>query len=133
VLIDPSQLQEVMVNFLVNAADAMEGGGHLTVETHGDEAAGEVVVRVLDTGKGIPPEAMPMLFEPFFTTKEVGHGTGLGLAIAHAVVTGAGGRIEVDSRPGATTFTVRLPAARNGGTDGAHAAAGPGAGQSVAR
>jgi two-component system cell cycle sensor histidine kinase/response regulator CckA len=74
---------------------------------------------VTDTGKGIPPEAMPLLFEPFFTTKRVGKGTGLGLAISHGVVSRAGGRIEVDSAPGKTTFTIRLPRAAR---EEAHAA-----------
>jgi signal transduction histidine kinase len=110
VLIDPGQLQEAMINLVVNAVDAMEERGELTVETRTD-ASGEVTIAISDTGKGIPPEAMPLLFEPFFTTKRVGKGTGLGLAIVHGVVTSAGGRVEVASRPGATTFTIRLPRA----------------------
>ena len=110
VLIDPGQLQEAIINLVVNAVDAMEERGELTVETTAD-GSGEVVIAVSDTGKGIPPEDMPLLFEPFFTTKKVGKGTGLGLAIVHGVVTSAGGRIEVASRPGATTFTIRLPQA----------------------
>ena len=111
VLIDPGQLQEVIINLVLNAVDAMEENGDLTIETTTDPAAGDVWIRVGDTGKGIPPEAMPMLFEPFFTTKRVGKGTGLGLAIAHGVVSRAGGRIEVASVPGKTTFTIRLPRA----------------------
>jgi len=73
---------------------------------------GEVVIRISDTGKGIPPDAMPFIFEPFFTTKKVGQGTGLGLAIVHGVVTRAGGKVEVASVPGATTFTIKLPVGR---------------------
>lgn len=112
VLIDPGQLQEVIINLILNAVDAMEENGDLTVETRTHAAAGEVIIRVGDNGKGIPPDALPFIFEPFFTTKKVGHGTGLGLAIVHGVVTRAGGRVEVTSHPEATTFTVRLPIAR---------------------
>lgn len=118
VLIDPGQLQEVITNLVVNAVDAMEDGGELTIETSSAQTAGtarerrdEVLIRVTDTGRGIPSEAMPFLFEPFFTTKAVGKGTGLGLAIAHGVVTRAGGRIEVSSSPKGTVFTIHLPAA----------------------
>jgi two-component system, NtrC family, sensor kinase len=131
VLIDPGQLQEVVVNLVMNAADAMDENGVLTAETTTDEASGEVLIRVSDTGKGIPADIMPLLFEPFFTTKKPGRGTGLGLAIAHGVVTGAGGRIEVGSQPGATTFTVRLPAVKGADDHGAAAAAGVGVGQSA--
>jgi two-component system NtrC family sensor kinase len=109
VFIDPGQLQEVVINLMLNAVDAMEENGELTVETVSNTAAGEVIIRISDTGKGIPPDAMPFIFEPFFTTKKVGQGTGLGLAIVHGVVTRAGGKVEVTSAPGATTFTIRLP------------------------
>jgi two-component system NtrC family sensor kinase len=111
VLIDPGQLQEAIINLVVNAVDAMEERGELTVETSTDQHSGEVLISIRDTGKGIPPEAMPLLFEPFFTTKKVGKGTGLGLAIVHGVVSSAGGRVEVATGPGGTTFTIRLPAA----------------------
>jgi two-component system NtrC family sensor kinase len=133
VLIDPGQLQEIIVNIVLNGVDAMEEHGGLTVEAAEDEAAGEIVIRITDTGKGIPAEVMPFLFEPFFTTKKVGRGTGLGLAIVHGVVTRAGGRVEAASAPGATTFTIRLPMAERGGSFGPSEAAGPGAGQSTGR
>ena len=112
VFIDPGQLQEVVINLMLNAVDAMEENGELTVETSSNLGAGEVVIRISDTGKGIPPDAMPFIFEPFFTTKKVGQGTGLGLAIVHGVVTRAGGKVEVASVPGATTFTIKLPVGR---------------------
>ena len=112
VFIDPGQLQEVVINLMLNAVDAMEENGELTVETSLNRGAGEVVIRISDTGKGIPPDAMPFIFEPFFTTKKVGQGTGLGLAIVHGVVTRAGGKVEVASVPGATTFTIKLPVGR---------------------
>jgi len=112
VFIDPGQLQEVVINLMLNAVDAMEENGELTVKTSLNRGAGEVVIRISDTGKGIPPDAMPFIFEPFFTTKKVGQGTGLGLAIVHGVVTRAGGKVEVASVPGATTFTIKLPVGR---------------------
>lgn len=111
VMIDPGQLQEALINIVVNAVDAMEERGELRVATGIDNASGEVLIAIGDTGKGIPPEALPLLFEPFFTTKKVGKGTGLGLAIVHGVVSNAGGRVEVTTGPGGTTFTIRLPAA----------------------
>jgi two-component system NtrC family sensor kinase len=111
VLIDPGHLQEVVINLVLNAVDAMEESGELTIETTLDPASGDALICIGDTGKGIPPEAMPLLFEPFFTTKKVGKGTGLGLAIAHGLVARAGGRIEVASVPGHTVFTIRLPRA----------------------
>jgi two-component system NtrC family sensor kinase len=127
VLVDPGQLQEVVTNLMVNAVDAMEeNGGLLTIET---AVAGvdrgptggpsEVMIRVSDTGRGIPAEVMPLLFEPFFTTKRVGKGTGLGLAIAHGVVTRAGGRIDVNTSIAGSTFTIHMPSAPKEETDGA--------------
>ena len=118
VFIDPSRLQSVIMNVVMNAVDAMEGTGTLGVETTLDEAGGQVLIRISDTGKGIPDKIKPLIFEPFFTTKEPGEGTGLGLAIVYGVVKGAGGRISVDSSPSGTSFTIRLPIMRQGGTDG---------------
>jgi two-component system NtrC family sensor kinase len=109
VFIDPHQMQQVLINILLNAADAMEESGTLTVETAKAGEREEVVIRISDTGKGIAEKDLPLVFEPFYTTKKVGQGTGLGLAIAHGVVNRAGGRIEVSSRPGETTFSIFLP------------------------
>jgi len=76
-----------------------------------------MLVEVADNGTGIAPEHLPKLFDPFFTTKPVGEGTGLGLSISHGIITGHGGRIEVDSRPGeGTTFRIFLPLSVNRGT-----------------
>jgi two-component system NtrC family sensor kinase len=133
VFIDPGQLQEVVINLMLNAVDAMEENGELTVETRSNGAAREVIIRISDTGKGISPEAMPFIFEPFFTTKKVGQGTGLGLAIVHGVVTRAGGKVEAASVPGATTFTIRLPIGREDSPSGAAESPGRGAGQSAGR
>jgi signal transduction histidine kinase len=68
-----------------------------------------VLIRIGDTGKGIPKEVLPLIFEPFFTTKKVGKGTGLGLAIVHGIVTRAGGSVDVETSSHGSTFTVRLP------------------------
>ncbi len=102
----------------MNAVDAMEGKGVLTVETSVDEAGEQVLLLISDTGRGIPDKIKPLIFEPFFTTKRPGEGTGLGLAVVYGVVKRAGGRISVDSSPSGTTFTVRLPIMRQGPTDG---------------
>jgi two-component system NtrC family sensor kinase len=135
-LIDPGQLQQVVVNIALNAVDAMEEEGTLTVETDTDQRAQEVWIRFSDTGKGIPDEILNLIFEPFFTTKKVGEGTGLGLSIVHGIVTRAGGRVEASSSPEGATFTVRLPIAqevKDGSARQEQKDAGDRAGQSAAR
>jgi two-component system NtrC family sensor kinase len=105
---DPGQLTQVLVNLVVNAVQAMPGGGRLVVQTHVQD--GHVVCIVEDTGVGMTEEVLDRLFVPFFTTKEVNQGTGLGLPVVHGIVTAHGGTIEVRSSPGkGSTFTVRLP------------------------
>jgi two-component system, NtrC family, sensor kinase len=111
VLINPGQLQDAVTNLLVNAVDAMENGGTVTVETACAPGRREVLIAVADTGCGIPEKNLPYLFEPFFTTKKVGKGTGLGLAIVHGIVTRADGSIEVNTGPSGTRFTIHLPVA----------------------
>ena len=105
----PSQVNQVLLNLITNAAQAIgPAGGTVTLATRGD--ARELVLDVIDTGAGIPPEVLPKIFDPFFTTKAVGQGTGLGLSICYKIVAQHGGRIEVDSRQGlGTTFRIRLP------------------------
>ena len=104
----PSRLNQVFLNLVVNAGQAIEQGGTITLSA--EDLGGEVAVHVEDTGCGIPPENMKRLFEPFFTTKPVGQGTGLGLSVTYAIVRKHGGRIEVDSEVGkGTRFTVFLP------------------------
>lgn len=103
-----NQLNQVFMNLLVNAAQAIEGRGTIALRTR--HADGEVEVTVRDDGKGIAPEHMPRIFDPGFTTKGVGVGTGLGLAIVHQIVEEHGGRIEIESEPDrGTTVRVRLP------------------------
>jgi two-component system NtrC family sensor kinase len=132
VFIDPGQLQEVVINIVLNAVHAMDESGVLEVDTASDPGRAQVVIRISDTGKGIPPEALPLIFEPFFTTKKVGEGTGLGLAIVHGIVARAGGAVDVESSPGRTVFTVMLPASREDVEDGAVEEAGGRAGQPAA-
>jgi two-component system NtrC family sensor kinase len=106
----PRQLGQVVVNLLVNAVQALPAqGGVVKVRTR--VAFDEVLVEVSDNGRGMPLEVQRYLFQPFFTTQPVGKGTGLGLAVAYGIVTGHGGRIDVDSAPGkGTRIIVRLPA-----------------------
>jgi two-component system NtrC family sensor kinase len=105
------ELEQVLLNLLINAAQAIDGGGVVRVSTafHG----GEVEFAVADTGCGIPGELLERIFDPFFTTKPAGEGTGLGLSISHEIVRRHGGRILVDSDVGrGTEVRIRLPAAR---------------------
>lgn len=102
------QLNQVFMNLLMNAAQAIGDHGEVTISTW--SAENDICVSVNDTGKGIPPENLSKLFTPFFTTKPVGAGTGLGLSISYGIVQKHGGRIEVASEVGrGTTFTVILP------------------------
>jgi two-component system, cell cycle sensor histidine kinase and response regulator CckA len=113
VLIDPAQLEQVLVNLAVNARDAMPEGGTLSIAV--SAADGGVRVTVADDGSGMPPDVEERAFEPFFTTKEAGEGTGLGLATVHGVVTDAGGTVQIDSEIGeGTVVTIFLPAAEGG-------------------
>ncbi|MFP2909001.1 sensor histidine kinase [Pyxidicoccus sp. 3LFB2] len=104
----PGQIAQVVVNLLMNAAQAMPEGGRIRVSTRMEHE--EAVLEVRDTGVGMTPEVRSKLFEPFFTTKPLGEGTGMGLAVVHGIVTAHRGRIVVDSTPQqGSTFTVHLP------------------------
>jgi two-component system, cell cycle sensor histidine kinase and response regulator CckA len=113
VRVDSGQLEQVLMNLAINAVDAMPDGGVLTIMTsamRGKDGA-EACLRVADTGTGISAEVQERMFEPFFSTKPAGRGTGLGLATTYAIVHEAGGRIDVESTPGAgSRFDVILPA-----------------------
>ena len=109
-VMDPAQMQQVFMNLIINAAEAMGGVGRLTVATRLDAERRVIQASFRDTGHGVSEENMGRIFDPFFTTKEVGHGTGLGLAISFGIVKEHGGTITVESEEGAgTTFTIELP------------------------
>jgi len=124
VRVDPGQLEQVIINLVVNARDAMPGGGRIAMRTgitetvrplrQGDEVmpAGEyVMIEVIDDGTGMPAEVQERIFEPFFTTKDLGQGTGLGLSTAFGIIKQFGGYMFVDSTPDVgTTFSIYLPA-----------------------
>jgi two-component system NtrC family sensor kinase len=116
VYIDEPEIQEVFVNLITNAVHAMSPRCELSITTRLADDGDYVAVDVEDTGRGIPPEALPYIFDPFFTTKGV-DGTGLGLSVSYGIVKSHKGRIHVRSEVGAgTTFTVELPVYR--GTEG---------------
>jgi PAS domain S-box-containing protein len=129
--VNPSQLQQVLLNLAVNARDAMSDGGRLRIEaapmsvsrttaqTHSNVQSGRFVrVTVSDTGEGIPAPILPHIFEPFFTTKEIGKGTGLGLSVAYGIIKAHGGWIEVESQVGqGTSFHIYLPVAEQAGAE----------------
>ncbi len=106
----PGQIDQVLMNLVTNAAQAIgERSGTIRV-TGGVSDNGDVLVSVSDDGPGIAPEVLPRIFDPFFTTKDVGEGSGLGLSIVHGIIERHGGHIEVDSAPGrGTTFRIRFP------------------------
>ncbi|MEE9513425.1 MAG: cache domain-containing protein [Anaerolineales bacterium] len=110
VVVDPSQMQQVFLNMIINAAEAMEAGGKLTLVTRSNSAENFIEISITDTGHGIAEENFEKLFDPFFTTKDVGHGTGLGLAISYGIIKEHGGEISIESKVGeGSTFLIRLP------------------------
>jgi signal transduction histidine kinase len=135
---DPGQMEQVIMNLVLNARDAMPDGGILTIRTTlyqddahahsgsresppGEPVWGEpppgkyALLAVSDTGSGIDPDTQEHMFEPFYTTKEIGKGTGLGLSTVYGIVNQNDGHIGVSSNPGeGTTFTVYLPVVRRG-------------------
>jgi two-component system, NtrC family, sensor kinase len=115
ITLDRNQMQSVLLNIIINALDATDPGGSITVTTGIQKSPGQsgqmgLAITVTDTGCGIPPEYMDKLFDPFFTTKEIGQGTGLGLSVSHGIVERHGGTIQVQSKMSqGSTFTIWLP------------------------
>jgi two-component system, NtrC family, sensor kinase len=108
---DCLQLQQVLMNIVINAADAMNGQGTLTLETA--DSGRDIDIFISDTGCGISPENLNRIFDPFFTTKEVGKGTGLGLSVSYGIIQAHNGEIRVSSTPGAgSRFAITLPKVR---------------------
>ncbi len=107
---DKNQLCQVVINLIINAFDAMESSGTLTLRTHRTPENGTAFLEVSDTGGGIPPENISKIFDPFFTTKEIGKGTGLGLSMAYGIMEENQGKISIeDTGPDGTTIRLELP------------------------
>ncbi|HDJ28726.1 MAG TPA: HAMP domain-containing protein [Proteobacteria bacterium] len=109
ILMDASQVEQVLINMMINASQAMQQGGKLTIRTGVNASRKHIYIKITDTGCGIPEENIEKLFDPFFSTK--GHkGTGLGLSVSYGIIRSHGGDIEVESKLGkGTTFTITLP------------------------
>jgi two-component system, NtrC family, sensor kinase len=109
-IIDASQIERVFINMIINAAEAMDGDGHLSISTRYSKRRDCIELAFSDTGSGIHEEDLKRIFDPFFTTKDIGHGTGLGLAISYGIVKSHRGTIDVESKVGqGTTFIIALP------------------------
>jgi signal transduction histidine kinase len=109
---DRAQFQQVFMNILMNAVQAMDERGAIAIRSRHDSAANCVEVAISDTGRGIPPEQINRIFDPFFSTKASGQGTGLGLSIAYGIVSTHRRIISVKSEVGkGSTFTIRMPVA----------------------
>lgn len=111
VLGNANQLQQVIINLANNALDAMKGAGTLTVQTNllQNGNLSWVLLKIVDSGPGIPPEVLPRIFEPFFTTKPIGQGTGLGLSLVHEIIKKHSGIVDVQTQTGRTEFCIKLP------------------------
>jgi two-component system NtrC family sensor kinase len=118
IVVDPSQMQQVFINMIINAAEAMDDGGNLRLNTRLGPREEFIEIEFADTGSGIHEEHINLLFDPFFTTKEVGHGTGLGLAISYGIVKEHKGTISVETEVDeGTSFLIRLPVNNIEGAD----------------
>jgi two-component system NtrC family sensor kinase len=110
ILGNPGEMEQVFTNLMINAVDAMDGRGKLTISSRADLKAEQIILKFADTGPGISPAIKDQIFEPFFTTKPPGKGTGLGLSVVYGVIQRHGGAIKVESPPeGGATFIIKLP------------------------
>jgi PAS domain S-box-containing protein len=128
VMADPHQLEQVFLNLLLNAEQAMlegKSGGRIILNTTVSRDGRMVHAEVIDDGPGIPHDALPHVFEPFFSTKPVGSGTGLGLSVSYGIVEEHGGHLVVESRPGRTVFRLELPVAQSAAAQRAAPAGSP--------
>ena len=108
--VDENQIKQMLLALIVNAVEAMDKNGVLTISTIYKASEKKVYLSVKDNGRGIPEEVMPHIFEPFFTTKNAVKGFGLGLSVVYGIVQNHRGEIKVDSRPNeGTIFTIKLP------------------------
>lgn len=108
-LVDEKKIKQVLINLVMNARHAVNGGGEIHIETSPSVCGRKILIRITDTGRGIEPRHLPRIFDPFFTTKPTGEGTGLGLSVSYGIIKNHGGDISVESRLGkGTTFTVVL-------------------------
>ena len=123
---NPGKLQQVFLNLFLNARDAMEGGGMLSVRTWSEESGARVDIS--DTGHGISPEHIQRIYDPFFTTKGSRKGTGLGLAVTYGIIQEHKGSIEVASREGGTCFHLELPWSKTVHRGASRAGRAPGSG-----
>jgi PAS domain S-box-containing protein len=111
VLVDEKKIKQVLINLIMNARHAINGGGDIRIETAPSPCGRRVLIKVADTGSGIEPDDLARIFDPFFTTKPTGEGTGLGLSVSYGIVKNHGGDISVESQVGkGSVFTVMLPA-----------------------
>ncbi|MFP4227152.1 MAG: sensor histidine kinase, partial [Desulfobacterales bacterium] len=111
---DFNQLQQCIINLIFNAVDAMPDGGKLEISAEAGQAGDRLVIRVRDSGPGIPESDLPRIFEPFFSTKDAGYGVGLGLSTVYGIVKHHEGSITAaNEAAGGACFTLELPAAKN--------------------
>ena len=112
IMADTQQLNHMFMNLIINAAQAMEGEGDLTLKTFKSKHRDLIKIEISDTGSGIPEDILPHIFDHFYTTKEEGKGTGLGLSMAYSIVENHGGKITAKSKLGqGTTFMIEFPIA----------------------